>query len=42
MQKKTLTFLALAFFALAIIPGATCQAQAEKFPIPAWLLWTNT
>jgi len=34
MQKKTLTFLALAFFVLAL-PAATCQAQAEKASYPA-------
>jgi hypothetical protein len=35
MQKKTLTFLALAFFALAALPGAICQAQAEKASYPS-------
>jgi hypothetical protein len=35
MRKKTLTFLALAFFALAVLPGAICQAQAEKSSYPA-------
>lgn len=30
MQNKKLTFLALAFFVLVVLPGATCQAQAEK------------
>ena len=35
MQKKTLTFLALAFFALVILPGATCQAKPEKASYPS-------
>jgi hypothetical protein len=35
MQKNTLTFLALAFFALAILPGATCQAKPEKASYPS-------
>jgi hypothetical protein len=35
MQKKTLTFLALAFFVLAVLPSATCQTQAEKPSYPA-------
>jgi hypothetical protein len=35
MQKNTLTFLALAFFVLVVLSGATCQAQAEKAPYPA-------
>ena len=35
MQKKTLTFLALALFALSILPGAICQAPAEKTSYPA-------
>ena len=32
MQKKTLRFLALAFLAAVVLPGATCNApaQAEK------------
>jgi hypothetical protein len=36
MQKKTLSFLALAFLAQAVLPGATCQAraQAEKASYP--------
>ena len=35
MQKKALMFLALAFFVLVVLPGATCQAQAEKSSYPA-------
>jgi hypothetical protein len=35
MQKKMLTFLALAFFAQAVLPNATCQARAEKASYPA-------
>jgi hypothetical protein len=35
MQKRKLTFLALAFLMLVAIPGATCQAQAEKASYPA-------
>src|SRR5207247_1320654 len=35
MQKKTFTFLAPAFFVLAALSGATCQAQAEKASYPA-------
>src|SRR4029077_15254841 len=36
MQKKTLSFLALAFFVQIVLPGATCQArgQAEKASYP--------
>jgi hypothetical protein len=36
MQVKILSFLALAFLAQLVIPGATCQAQAqaEKAPYP--------
>ena len=36
MQKKTLSFLALAFLVQAVLPGATCQArtQAEKASYP--------
>jgi len=35
MQKKTLTFLALAFLVLLVLPGPPCQAQAEKAAYPA-------
>jgi hypothetical protein len=35
MQKNTLTFLALGFLVLVALPGATCQAQAEKASYPA-------
>src|SRR4029077_1055519 len=37
MQKKTLSFLALAFFVQIVLPGATCQARAqdEKASYPA-------
>jgi hypothetical protein len=35
MQKKALTFLALAFFVLAARFSATCQAKAEKTSYPA-------
>ena len=37
MQKKTLSFLALAFLVQIVLPGATCQAraQAEKTSYPA-------
>ncbi len=37
MQKKTLSFLALAFLAAVVLPGATCRAraQAEKASYPA-------
>ncbi len=35
MQRKTLTFLAIAFFVVAVLPGATCQAQAEKASYPS-------
>ncbi len=35
MQKKTFTFPALAFLVLAVLPGGTCQAQAEKASYPA-------
>jgi hypothetical protein len=36
-MKKTLRFLAAAYFVQIILPGATCraQAQAEKTPYPA-------
>ena len=29
MQKKTLSFLALAFLVQVVLPGATCQARAQ-------------
>jgi hypothetical protein len=35
MQKKMLAFLALAFFALVVLSGATCRAQVEKASYPA-------
>jgi hypothetical protein len=35
MQKNTLTFLGLGFLVLVALPGATCQAQAEKAAYPA-------
>jgi hypothetical protein len=35
MQRKMLTFLASAFFVLAVLPGATCQTQAEKASYPS-------
>ena len=37
MQKKTLSFLALAFLVQVVLPGAICQAraQAEKASYPA-------
>jgi hypothetical protein len=37
MQKKTLSFLALAFLVQSVLPGAICQAraQAEKASYPA-------
>lgn len=35
MQKNTLTLLALTFFALVVLPSATCKAQAEKASYPA-------
>jgi hypothetical protein len=35
MQKNTLTFLALGFLVLVALPGATCQAQAEKPSYPS-------
>jgi hypothetical protein len=35
MQKNTLTLLALTFFALVVLPSATCQTQAEKASYPA-------
>jgi hypothetical protein len=37
MEKKTLSFLALAFLVQIVLPGATCQAraQAEKTSYPA-------
>jgi len=35
MQKKTLTFVALAFFTLVVLPATTCQAQAEKASYPS-------
>ena len=35
MQKNTLTFLALTFFALVALFAASCQAQAEKASYPS-------
>jgi hypothetical protein len=35
MQKETLTFVALAFFVLVVLPGATSQAQGGKASYPA-------
>jgi hypothetical protein len=35
MQKKTFTLLALAFFVLVVVAGATCQTQVEKASSPA-------
>jgi predicted transcriptional regulator len=35
MQKKKFTLLALAFFVLVVVAGATCQTQVEKASSPA-------
>lgn len=35
MQKNTLTFLALGFLGLVVLPSATCQAQTVKAAYPA-------